>query len=112
MLFDPPHFLVLRDACAPRPCGFAADVYDVRSICDHPFGVRPHAPGRAELPTIAKAIRREVDDAHHERALAYGEHTSRKLPFTNTHHKAKVKRKKAKVKNASSLLPFSFDLFT
>src|ERR1044071_4219929 len=99
MLFDTSYLLFRRDACAPRPCGFAADVYDVRPICDHPFGVRPHAPGCGQLPPIAEAIRREVDDAHHERALAYGEHTSRKLPFTNTHHKAKVKRKKAKEKN-------------
>jgi hypothetical protein len=55
---------------AARPRRFAADVDDVRALRQHFLGMREGTFEIAKLPAVTETIRRDVQDAHHKRALA------------------------------------------
>jgi len=71
-----PALLVEIDRAVPRPGRFAADIEDVRPGGDH-LGADPHGCLDRALPgeqaVTRERIGRDVEDAHHERALAPAE---------------------------------------
>ena len=56
-----------------RPRGFRADVDEVRAVRGHLAHVRERGLGRVIAAAIGKGIRRDVEDAHDERAAADGQ---------------------------------------
>ena len=65
-----PQLLGGVDRLGARACGLAADVEDVGAVLEHlPAGV--HGPcGIEAAAAVGERVRRDVDDAHDERALA------------------------------------------
>ncbi len=67
--YDAAKLLVQRDTVGAGPRGLAADVDESRSLRQEPAR-RRHRGARSDvLSPVRKAVRRDVDDPHHGRAL-------------------------------------------
>lgn len=63
-------FLLGRNSERARPRGFAADVEDVRTGAFHLKRVLDGAARIEKFAAVGEAVRRDVENAHDERALA------------------------------------------
>ena len=62
-----PQLFVGSDRLGIGPRAFAADVEQVGAVGDQLQGVRDGRVAIEELAAVGKAVRRDVDDAHHQR---------------------------------------------
>ncbi len=68
------------DALGARPRGLGTDIDDISSLLFHFDGASEGAVGVFVLAAVGKRVRRDVEDAHDERAVAQGDGTIGEFP--------------------------------
>src|SRR5438477_11240253 len=86
----PPQFFFYRYEFGTRPRRFAADVDDVRAFGNHLFSMSDGAIDRDEFTAIAKTVRRDIENSHHQRPLSVVQKTAGEFPFTWRHRLSRL----------------------